>query len=193
MQFAQADARIARIDAEISDRTLTAPFDGVITNVDILPGETVTTVPVVTIFADYQFDMVARIPEIDIGKLAVGQGVEMLFDARLNEIVNGEISFISPEAIEIDGVAYYEAIIDFATLPTWIRGGLNADIEIIIDETSDGVRIPKRFLIETADGYEVLRQRGERAASTTVELILNGDDGYVSVRGIEVGDTVVAP
>ena len=48
-----------------------APFDGVVTNLDVLPGETVTNAPIVTLLADDAFDMTARIPEIDITKVEV--------------------------------------------------------------------------------------------------------------------------
>lgn len=189
----QAQARLGRIDATIADRTLSAPFDGVITNIDILSGETVTTGPVVTLLASNAFNVKARIPEIDVSKISVGQPVEMLFDARTSEVVTGTITFISPQATVIDGVAYFEATINFTEIPTWMRGSLNADIDIIINEETAGLRIPKRFLIETDNGYVVLLTQGELAASTSVELLLEGNDGYVAITGVSEGDTLVAP
>lgn len=193
--IASAQARLDRIDSTIADRTLRAPFSGTITEIDILPGETVTTAPVVTLLAESEFEVTARIPEIDIGKLSVGQPVRMTFDAKSDETVRGEISFISLKATEIDGVAYYKAIIDFERLPSWIRSGLNADIEIIIAEESRSLRIPKRFLIPNGDGYSVLQFKDGRFASTTVGLLLEGNDGYVAISGadIKAGDVVAAP
>jgi RND family efflux transporter MFP subunit len=189
----QAKARLNRINATIADRTLKAPFAGTITNIDILPGETVTTAPVVTLLADDEFEVIARIPEIDIGKLLVGQRTEMVFDARSNETIIGDISFVSPQATEIDGVAYYEAIIQFIQIPDWLRSGLNADIEIIIAETTDSLRVPKRFVSQTETGHEVLTLKDGTTASTTIEVILTGNDGYVAITGLTAGDTVVAP
>lgn len=191
--IAQAKARIARIDSTIADRSLTAPFAGVITEIDILPGETVTTAPVATLLASDEFEVTARIPEIDIGKLLVGQKVEMLFDAKNGEILTGKISFISLKATEIDGVAYYEAIIQLDEIPAWIRSGLNADIEIIISEEANGLRIPKRFLTKTESGYEVIVQKNGISASSTVEVILSGNDGFVSITGLDEGDIIIAP
>ncbi len=190
---AQAQATLSRIDAAIADRTLTAPFSGTITMVDITPGETVDLTPVITVLASHSFEMVARIPEIDIGKVLVDQAAEMLFDARTDTTVLGTITFISPQATEIDGVAYYEAIIAFTETPTWMRDGLNADIEIILAETTDQLRVPKRFVTNTESGYVVLLQRGTRVASTTVEVLMEGNDGYYALRGVVEGDTLVAP
>jgi HlyD family secretion protein len=191
----QARARLSRIDASIADRQLTAPFSGIITDIDILPGETVTTAPIIVLLADSAFEVTARIPEIDIGKLLIGQQVEMVFDARPTELITGEIRFISLKATEIDGVAYYEAIITPNEAPAWMRSGLNADIEIIITEQTDVLRIPRRFLRETETGFEVLKPAMREGDTWTapVEVILEGNDGYVAITGINEGDIVVAP
>lgn len=189
----QAQARLSRIDSTIADRTLTAPFAGVITDIDILPGETVGTAPIVTLLANSEFEMTARIPEIDIGKIEVGQVAEMVFDAKVDETVTGAVTFISPQATEIDGVAYYEAIIKYTTVPPWMRSGLNADIEIIIAEVPTSLRVPKRFVAKTATGYEVLLLQNGTIASTTVEVLFEGNDGYVAITGVTAGDELVAP
>jgi HlyD family secretion protein len=189
----QAQARLNRIDSTISDRTLTAPFNGVITDIDILPGETVTNEPIINLLADSNFEVTARIPEIDVGKLETGQIVEMVFDARPSELVLGTIDFISPQATEIDGVAYYEAIVIFQNIPTWMRSGLNADIEVVVKESTDTIRIPKRFLITTDTGFEVLLLNGQTYASSSVEVSLQGNDGFAAITGLNQGDIIVAP
>ncbi|MCA9358225.1 HlyD family efflux transporter periplasmic adaptor subunit [Candidatus Kaiserbacteria bacterium] len=189
----QAEAQLARIDASISDRSLRAPFNGVITEIDILKGETVSTLPIVTLLGDNAFEVTARVPEIDISKIVASQTAEMRFDAQPATIVTGTVTFISPQATEIDGVAYYEAKIQFADLPSWMRSGLNADIEIITAQSSDVLRIPKRFLNQTATGYEVLVKRGNTTASTTIEVLLEGNDGFVAITGLTAGDTLLAP
>tara|TARA_B100002051_G_scaffold276684_2_gene326873 strand:+ start:1603 stop:3108 length:1506 start_codon:yes stop_codon:yes gene_type:complete len=189
----QALARLERAKAQLDDFTLTAPFAGTVTEIDILPGETVTTEPIVSVLADSQFDVTARIPEIDIGKLAIDQLVTMVFDAKDDETITGKIRFISLKATEIDGVAYYEADIELDETPAWIRSGLNADIEIEVSATENTTRIPKRFITKTDSGYEVLVSNNGRTASSTIEILLEGDDGYVAITGLNRGDTIVAP
>jgi RND family efflux transporter MFP subunit len=190
---AQAEAMIARIDANLADRTLRAPFDGTITELDILKGETVTTAPILTILAASQFEVTARVPEIDIGQLAIGQRALMRFDARDEESVEGTITFISLKSTEIDGVAYFEALITFDTVPEWMRSGLNADIEIVVGEAIDVLKVPKRFVMEGANGPVVRTLAGEVVASSTIEILFTGNDGYVAVSGLNQGDTIVAP
>lgn len=191
--IASAQARIARIDAQIADRTIRAPFTGTIIAIDALPGETVTTVPIVTILAASEFELTARIPEIDIGKLELGQPVRAAFDARSEEVLTGTVEFISLKATEIDGVAYYEAIIALDSTPSWMRSGLNADIDIITMSTTDALRIPKRFIIESDGVYQVVSKVGDQLATTTVDVILDGNDGYTAITGVKLGDILVAP
>ena len=190
---AQARAQLNRVDATIADRVLRAPFSGTVTELSVLPGETVTTAPVLTLLAAADFEVTARIPEIDIGKLLVGQPVEMVFDARSGETLMGTIDFISLQATEIDGVAYYEAVIFLETVPEWLRSGLNADIDIIISEAKEQLRVPKRFVFATDDGYKVLKQTGETTATTTVRVELEGNDGFIALTGLNEGDVLVAP
>jgi len=190
---AAAQARLARIDATLADRTLTAPFAGMVSKLDILPGETVDTNPVVTLIADGDFELTARIPEIDIGKLLVGQSANVTFDARANETLTAAIEYIAFEATEIDGVAYYEARLKLETEPVWLRSGLNADIDIIINESTDALRIPKRFISINGNEGTIRTRVGEDTASTTVGIELVGNDGFVAITGVTEGEVLVAP
>ncbi|MFT5849605.1 MAG: RND family efflux transporter MFP subunit [Patiriisocius sp.] len=189
-----ARAQIASIDAQIADLSIVAPFDGVITDVTVLPGETAGATPVITLLAEDAFELTARIPEIDITKIATEQSAEIVFDAKSDEILTGTVTYISPLATEIDGVAYFETTITLNDEPTWIRSGLNADIEIIVQQESDALRIPRRFVTENDDGsYTVLTEQNGTLASTTVEVQYIGNNGYVSVLGLSEGSTVIAP
>lgn len=190
----EAQARVAGFESDLAERVLRAPFSGTITSLSIEPGELVTTEPVANLLASGAFDIIARVPEIDVGKLAVGQPVELLFDANRETILRGEISFVSLEATEIDGVAYFDTYISLPSTPEWMRSGLNADIDIIVAETSEGVRIPKRFLVDENGTTSVLRLSDDATyATTTVTVLLEGNDGFVAISGLTSGDTVVAP
>ena len=191
--IASANARVARVDSQLADRVLRAPFAGTITDINILPGETVSTEPVVTLLAESDFEVTARIPEIDIGKLLIGQPVEMVFDAKSDEVLTGTIDFISLRATEIDGVAYYEAIVGIPTVPVWMRSGLNADIDITINETVNSLRVANRFITESGGVYTVITKNGEQMATTTIDITLAGNDGYTAITGVKEGDILVAP
>lgn len=189
----QASARLAGIRARIEDRTLRAPFPGTITSVDMTVGEAAQSGATITIVGDKAHTLTARIPEIDIADIEEGQVAEILFDARSGDIVRGTVLFISPLATEIDGVAYFEAKIGFDAPPTWLRSGLNADVDIIVAKEADTLRVPKRFITERDGAHIVLIQVGEVQRETAVEVIFEGNDGFTAVTGLTEGDIVVAP
>ena len=198
-RVSEARARIARIDAQIADRSIVAPFSGTVTDVDILPGETAGSAAVITLLAEDAFELKARIPEIDIRKITEGLPVEVVFDASIEETLLGTISYITPVATEIDGVAYFEATITLDELPTWVRSGLNADIEIIVETLEDVLRLPKRFVTENESNEQIVTVNDTAAArkNQTIELpidiVAEGNNGYVAIDGILEGRTVILP
>lgn len=186
-------ARISAIDAMIADRILTAPFDGTISKVNTKTGETVGSSPVVTIVSEETFVITARIPEIDIAKIHVGQKAEVIFDAAADEILEAHLIFVSPVATEIDGVAYFEAKLQFTEPPSWLKVGLNADVDIIVGERKDVLKVPKRFLQkEGSDNYLLVRE-GETTIKQKIEIGFSGNDGFVEIFNLAPETIIVAP
>lgn len=189
----QAQARLSSVRAQIEKQVLKAPFDGTISHIDAVPGESVGSTPLVTMVSDNAFALTALIPEIDVTKITIGQKAQVVFDARQDESLPATITFISPLAREIDGVSYFEAKLVLDGDISWLRSGLNADIDIIIEERQDVTRIPKRYLVGEGDSYTVLVPEGTETASRSVTVSFSGNDGFVAVEGIDPGTTVIAP
>lgn len=194
-RISQAQAAVAAIDAQIVEKSIVAPFDGVVTTVDIRPGETAGNTPIITLLAEDAFTLTARIPEIDITKVTLGQKTETVFDAQSEKTFYGETTFVSPLATEIDGVAYFETTITLNETPEWIRSGLNADIEIIIEETHDTLRIPKRFVSNRVEdkAKATVLDSGQKETVQEIVITHTGNDGYYAITGLAEGTTVVAP
>lgn len=189
----QSEAEIARISSEINDHILTAPFSGIISDIEPTLGETVGLDPVVTMISDDYFEITALIPEIDITKVFIGQKAELVFDAHPKEILKASIIFVSPLAETIAGVSYFKTTMTLDQPVNWLRGGLNADINIIVSEKTNVLKIPKRFLIETDDSYSVLVPDNNQARNLPIKVEFMGNDGYVSITGLNKGDTIIAP
>jgi HlyD family secretion protein len=189
----QARARLAAVNAQLEDHLIRAPFAGTVTDVEVLPGEAVGTTAIVDLLSDESFDLTARIPEIDISRMAVGQKAVIIFDAEAATALDASVVFISPVAIEIDGVAYFEAKLTFTDPPTWLRSGLNADVDVIVREATDVPQLPQRFITTTDNVATVLVPTNGGVTEQTVEVGLVGNDGFSEVVDLPVGTTVVAP
>ena len=200
-QREQADARIAQIESRIAglekrraNHTLRAPFSGVVTDVSIRSGETVSGSPVITVLgADDTYELEARIPEVDINTIDTEQTARIYFDAAPDEPVLGTVRYISPVPREIDGVAYFHARIEIPDQPRWLRPGLNADIDIITNSYTDVLRIPTSYLKQEEDGATVYIPAGDQRQEIAVTVPFIGTDGYAVVEGLTAGDTVIRP
>jgi HlyD family secretion protein len=186
-------SQIASIDAALNDRVITAPFAGMVTYLEILPGETAGTAPVATVLATDNLELTARIPEIDITSIKIAQPARVRFDAERSSSYTGAVSYIAPLPIQIDGVAYFEVKIALTETPEWLRGGLNADIDIITSSVTDVLRVPKRYVTTTTDASAVRTLFDATIATTTVTKLFEGNDGYVAIEGIAEGTVIVTP
>jgi HlyD family secretion protein len=189
----QAKATLAELTATLADRSIVAPFAGTVTTVDILPGETAPATPVITLLATDAFEVIARVPEIDITKMAVGQEARVLFDAEQSASRIGTVSYIAPLPILIDGVSYFEVKIQLQEIPSWLRGGLNADIDIVTGSSKQSAKVPSRYVVTTPEGSSVLTLVGNKVSTTSVTVTYIGNDGYVAIDGLTRGATIVSP
>lgn len=183
----QAEARLARVSAFIDDHILKAPFEGVVSKINPVAGEVAGTDPVITMIANTTYKITALIPEIDITKIALDQKARITFDARTDDTLLATIVYVSPLAKTIDGVSYFETTLILDTPAPWLRGGLSADVDILIETYSDVLRIPTRFIKETEDGPTVLIQDGKKAKRVPITIHFTGNDGYTHIEGIEEG------
>ncbi|MEZ4195415.1 MAG: efflux RND transporter periplasmic adaptor subunit [Candidatus Paceibacterota bacterium] len=189
----EAEAQLIAQDARVSDYTIRAPFDGIITDVSMKVGEPTGPNHSITIVYEGEYELKARIPEIDITKVKVGNNVKVKFDADPNEEFTANIAFISPISSDIGGVAYYDAYINLDKDPTWLREGLNADV-IIESQKKVGVpTLPKRFLIFNPDGTFVLQRSGDLIVKTQIATGLVGTDGFAEIIDLPVGSEVLLP
>lgn len=192
-RVAQAAARVAEVTAQIGDRAIIAPFTGVITYVDILAGETADMKAVITLLGTDAFELTARIPEIDVTKISLNQKANVVFDAKREAPVVASVSYIAPVPTQINGVAYFEIKLSLMEQPEWVRSGLNADIDIIIEEQTGVLIVPNRYLT-TKDNQSTVSVVADKTITVTpVELMLRGTDGQAAISGIAEGTIVTTP
>lgn len=193
-RVAGATAKVASARATLADHSIVAPFTGTITDVAIIAGETATAEPVITILEADTFEVVARVPEIDITEIKTGQTARVVFDADSKTEFVGTVTYLASLPVEIDGVSYFEAKITLTNTPDWLRGGLNADVDIITSQKTDTLRVPSRYVttLDAENSVQTLDRNGN-VATTTIEVTFRGNDGYIGITGLTEGSTVIAP
>ena len=133
-RVANAEAHVGAAKEALADLELTAPFDGVISEVYINPSEWVAQGSPVLLLADLNNLQVETtdLSEIDVAKIRIGQTATITFDALPDISVEAIIIRISPKADTSAGVNF-PVILDLSEIPTSLHWGMTAFINIKLE------------------------------------------------------------
>ena len=140
-----AEARISAAQATLDKASITAPFGGVITSVDVLPGDLVAPNTLAFRIDNLKNLLVdVGLSEIDINQIRVGQPVTLSFDAVLGKEYKGEVVEVSPVGILQQGLVSFEVTIELLDADEDVRPGLTAAVAIVVRQVEDALLIPNR-------------------------------------------------
>lgn len=135
----QAEANLASAHTALSQAVLVAPFDGTISEVNVRAGEQVNPPqsggqPVI-VLGDLSTMRVETtdLRETDVERIAVGQAVDITFDALPDTLLKGHVVYISPKASSEQGGVNYMTIIEFDEFDPRLRWGMTAYVNITVD------------------------------------------------------------
>lgn len=132
--LAQADQSKAVWDtssAELAQATLTAPFDGTVVDIAVIPGELVQVNQVVLVLANLDALQVTTtdLSERDIARIKIGQTADVHVEA-LDITITGKVIRISPIAKTIGGDVVYPVTIKLNEQPKGLLWGMSVEVEI---------------------------------------------------------------
>ncbi len=194
---AQAEAQVAQARSGLAKTMIVSPFSGFISNVELSIGETVTVgKTIISMIALDGYEVEAKIPEIDIVKIKVGQDVEVTLDAYGKGInFPATITRINPTATTEGTVPVYKVIVTFLGKDTRIKQGMTANVQIITNSKTSIITVPSRFitLISQEKGSVTVLANGKQIVKD-LTLGIRGDDGSIEViGGLVEGDVLVSP
>lgn len=130
----QAEADLAAAKARLAQASLTAPFGGTVSLINIQLNEFVTPGQPIIDLADLSGLRVETtdLNEIDVARVEVGASVVVTFDALPDE-VPGTVTRISPKSEEGTGVNY-TVVVELGETPEQLRWGMTAFVDISVSE-----------------------------------------------------------
>tara|TARA_R110000868_G_scaffold196650_1_gene442624 strand:- start:5437 stop:6489 length:1053 start_codon:yes stop_codon:yes gene_type:complete len=153
-QYNMAKARLEsakqmknEVDAQFTYANIRAPFSGIITGTFIKIGDLANPgVPLVSMEAPGNFEVVAMVPESDISKITSGISVKVLVKS-INKTVTGKATKISPSAKNSGGQYLVKATLDKTDVS--ILSGMFVTVQFPIEKQTktDLVLIPKNALV----------------------------------------------
>jgi HlyD family secretion protein len=193
-QVDQAQVGLELADLSLRDASLRAPFDGVVTEINLAPGETSPTQPPpVVLVDDSTLHMTISVDELDISGLKEGQNAEVTMEALPETVVTGAVRSIAPIAATESGVVTYDVWIDLAPADAPLRTDMTANATIVVEQLTDVLKIPTwvvRVDQETGQTF-VDRRVGGEIERVDVELGARYESVVQVLSGLSEGDEVV--
>ncbi|MGF1513426.1 MAG: efflux RND transporter periplasmic adaptor subunit [Elainellaceae cyanobacterium] len=187
-QLREARAQRQGIQVRLGDTYIRAPFAGVITQKFATEGAFVTPTTsaseassatssaIVALARGLQ--VVAEIPEVDIGKITPGQRVEVVADAYPDQTFEGRVERIAPEAIQDRSrgdFTYFEVVVALSTGQDTLKSGMKTDVTFVGDDLREALVVPSVAIV-SKDG-----QPG---------VLVTDEDGEIRLRRVTLGSQV---
>ncbi len=187
-----ARAKLGTIRVNLDETVLSAPASGTITRQDAKVGQIVqANTTVTTLISGEGYEIEANVPEVDIGKIRIGNPVTITFDAYPDEPFGGRVVKIDPAETIVDGVVNYKVTVAFERGDARLKSGLTANLAIETEKRIGALILPQSAVIENDRGTFVrLAERPDR--ETPVSIGIRDRSGNVEVRsGIGEGERVL--
>lgn len=135
----------------------------------------------------------AKINEVNIGRVKVGQPVEVRLDALPDRVFHGQVAAIAPKGEKANSIVTYEVVIEIENKDKALRPLMTANVDILTDVLQDVIALPLEAL-RTENGDDlvyILTDKGRLARKVRVGL--RTESKAVIVHGLQEGETVVIP
>jgi len=189
-----AEQAVGEAQKQLDEAVITAPFAGVVSDVYVDEGDTISTATTIVYLIDLAvMELSVELDEIDIPDVERGQRVVIEVDALPALSLEGEVGAIRPVPTLESGVVLYEVEIEFAVpQDSGLRVGMSAEADIVIDERSGILLLPDRVIRQDSQGDSVvLVMDSEQLVEKPI--VVGISDGFYTeiISGLEEGEMVL--
>ncbi len=182
---AQAQLELARLALEeatenLADATIVAPFDGVITAVNIQAGGSSGSGAAIEIADISQLHVDVLVDETEIAKVQAGQQAQLTLDALTGVTLTGQVTRVDPAGTVSSGVVNYSVRVDLDPTDAPLRLDMTANASLIGGMRENVLAVPTT----------AIRQAGRGGQQDSFVLVIrDGQPSRVQVTlGMTVGD-----
>ena len=188
----QAEASFNQAKLKLENATLVAPFDGVISTIGLVVGQTSSGASVTMIDRD-PMHIDVKFGETDIVSIKVGQAAKITIDALADWQNTGTVTNISPVADSANGVVTYKARIDFSDTDKRVLVGMTALVELVTAEKKNVLLIPNSAILPKGAG-RIVQVPGNNNTTSEVDITTGLSDGIQTevLTGLTEGQVIIA-
>jgi len=184
LKAAEAEAR-----AELERHRITAPFDGVVANRRVDPGDWVDPgVEAIELIDDRDVDVLASVPPEVASFLSVGDKADL---RRRGETTPATIRGIVP-ALDSESRTVRLRLVPNEP-PVWLLPGAAVDVIITVERSEEGALVvPRDALVYGIARTEVVKSVEGKAVPVSVEVLASGREAVlIRADDLAAGDLVV--
>ncbi len=195
VDIAAAKARVAAAQATLITAFIVAPFDGTVTQADPAVGDQVSAGTVAFRVDDLSHLLVdVQVSEVDINTVAVGQDATLSFDAVLGrpDPYHGTVMQVNQAGVTEQGVVSFTVTVELTDADEFVKPGMTAAVNIVVEEVNDVVLIPNRA-VRLVDAERVVYVLVD-GQPVPVKVLLGSTSGIDSVLvegDIKEGDPII--
>jgi len=206
----QKEDALATAKKDLENSYIYAPFSGVIAEVKVKNGDSVSNGAVVANIITEQKIAELSLNEIDAANVKAGQKATLIFDALPDISITGKVLEVDTVGQVSQGVVSYGIKITFDTDIEQVKPGMSVTADIITEAKQDVLVLPSSaiksqgssYYVELVEADEELSQQllanisgavlSDSPKLQTVEVGLSNDFSTEIVSGLKEGDIVVS-
>jgi len=198
MEVDAAEQALEEAESKLEVENITAPFDGVVTSVDveegdIIPESGMSQVTIVHLIDPTSMELGVDLDEIDIPDVKLNQRAIIEVDALPDVQLEGKVISISPLPTVEAGVVLYNVKIGF-DVPggSGLKVGMSATADIITNERGSVLLVPDRAIKQDRQGNPIVWVMVDEQIEAR-PVVIGISDGFQTeiVGGLSEGETVV--
>nr|MBA2749276.1 efflux RND transporter periplasmic adaptor subunit [Tatlockia sp.] len=199
---AAAQSELKAVQVQLDDTIIRAPFSGIVTQKYATVGAFVTPTTSASntasatsssiVAVSRGLEVLAQVPEVDIGQVKQGRIVEIVADAYPNQVFKGKVRLISPEAVVEQNVTSFQVRIALTTGQEQLKSGMNVDLTIVGAVVQDALVVPTAAIVTDKKGQTgvLIPDNKKQARFSPVEIGSAIKDKTQIVSGVKTGDRI---
>ncbi|GAA6620213.1 efflux RND transporter periplasmic adaptor subunit [Scytonema sp. NUACC26] len=198
---AASQAQLKAEQVNLNNTIIRAPFSGVVTQKYANVGAYVTPTTSASSSASATsssvvavargLEVLASIPEADIGRIKQGQQVEIVSDAYPDQVFKGHVRLIAPEAVKEEGVTLFQVKVAIDTGTDKLRSGLNVDMTFLGDKVQDALLVPTVAIVtEKGETGVLVPDEKNQPKFRSVTIGAQVQDQTQILDGVKQGDRI---
>jgi len=195
----QAKAQRDLAQLRIDQATIRAPFAGLLTQVNVVPGQVATSgtsatnPPAFDLVDDSQLHIDVSVSESDAANVQVGQAALISLDSVPGQALPGSVERVSPVATTTSNVTAFPVRIAIAPTQAPVKPGANATVQIITATHANVLTIPVRAVTQVNGQPAATILFNDSTFLVPIRTGLSDGRNTEVLSGLNEGDTVILP